>query len=227
MAAVLVAAILAMAFHHDSSRLLRRHAPPRGCSISLGAHTVPADPVRDTCLRWVERCVVNLRLCPFAEAPLKSGAITVATCSATDEEGLTAEIGSQCEWLLDQDPDEVATVLIAAPNLRSSFLDFQDSISVLEDEDAFAELYPAYKDRIMVVCFHPEHAWAGLPSDDPVNYEKRAPFVIVNLLRTSMVDTAIATGKTADIGVRNEARLREEGIDAIRALYAGLFSSGS
>lgn len=187
-------------------------------------HSVPADPVRDITLRWVERAVVGLSLCPFAEAPLRAGQITVATSAATDEQGLLADVDSQCAWLLAQKQEDVATVLLAAPSLRTPFIDFQEGIGALEDEDAFEQAFPAFADKIMVVTFHPEHAWAGLSSDDPLNYEKRSPFVIVNLLRTNMVDAAIATGRTADIGARNEARLRREGIDVVRKIYAGLFS---
>lgn len=185
----------------------------------------PADPIRDVTLRWVERAVVGLQLCPFAEAPLRSGAIAVATSTALDEDALLADVEEQCAALLAQSSDDVATVLVAAPNLRANFADFQDGLGALEDEDVFAQAFPAFADQIMVVCFHPEHQWAGLATDDPVNFEKRSPFVIVNLLRTSMVDAAIATGRTVGIGERNEARLRKTGIEAMRTMYAGLFAA--
>jgi hypothetical protein len=185
------------------------------------------DRVRDVTLSWVERAVVGLNLCPFAEAPLRSGAIRVVVSAATDELGLLADTDEQCALLLDARKEDVATTLLVAPNLALGFLDFQEGIGMLEDEDVFAQSFPAHEDKIMVVCFHPEHAWAGLSDDDPVNYEKRSPWPIVNLLRTEMVDSAIATGKTVDIGERNEARLRREGIATVREIYARLFREAS
>ena len=185
------------------------------------------DRVRDVTLSWVERAVVGLCLCPFAEAPLRSGAIRVVVSTATDEIGLLADTDEQCALLLSTRKEDVATTLLVAPNLPLSFLDFQEAIGILEDEDVFAQEFPAHEDKVMVVCFHPEHAWAGLADDDPVNYEKRSPWPIVNLLRTEMVDSAIATGKTVDIGARNEARLRREGIAVVREIYARLFREAS
>lgn len=185
------------------------------------------DRVRDVTLSWVERAVVGLNLCPYAEAPLRSGAIRVVVSSATDEVGLLADTDEQCALLLGARKEDVATTLLVAPNLPLSFLEFANEIGALEDEDVFAESFPAHADKVMVVCFHPEHAWAGLADDDPVNYEKRSPWPIVNLLRTEMVDSAIATGKTVDIGARNEARLRREGIAVVREIYARLFREAS
>jgi hypothetical protein len=184
------------------------------------------EQVRAVTLRWVERVIVGLSLCPFAEAPLRAGAIDVAVSPAADPHALLAEIDAQCAMLLSKSKDDVATTLIAAPHLALPFVEFNDGVGTLEDETAFGQAYPAYEDKIMVVCFHPDHAWAGLAEDDPVNWEKRAPYPIVNLLRTEMVDAAILTGKTADIGERNEARLRREGIDAVRELYRTIFGAG-
>ena len=228
MAALAILVVFSGGWLGSAARVQRTNVPAATRRPSaLHAMSVADDRVRDVTLSWVERAVVGLNLCPFAEAPLRSGAIRVVVSSATDEMGLLADTDEQCALLLDTRKEDVATTLLVAPNFPLSFLDFQETIGVLEEEEVFGRAFPAHEDKIMVVCFHPEHAWAGLADDDPVNFEKRSPWPIVNLLRTEMVDSAIATGKTADIGARNEARLRREGIAVVREIYARLFREAS
>ncbi|KAJ1621051.1 hypothetical protein T492DRAFT_1073206 [Pavlovales sp. CCMP2436] len=222
-AAALLALLLVPAGFAGGERALRTRSAAR--LTSMTAVELTLEKVRDVTLMWVERAVVGLQLCPFAEAPLRSGGIGVHMSTATDQEELLADIDEQCARLLGQSKEQVATVLIAAPNLSLPFLEFQDGVATLEDEELFGETFPAYDERVMLVCFHPEAMWEGLSADDPLNYEKRAPWVVVNLLRTEMVDAAILTGRTVDIGAKNEIRLREAGIDRVRAIYRDIFSA--
>jgi hypothetical protein len=173
-------------------------------------------------LSWVERAVVGLELCPYAATPLRSGAVRVAVSRATDERGVIDAIREECSHLAATHEETVATTLVVLPDYARDFASFPERIIELEDDDAFASLYPEFAALAMVICFHPEFTWEGLPESDPVNFERRAPFPIVNLLRTEMVDEAILSGRTESIITRNEARLRREGIGAVRALFAEL-----
>mmetsp|Transcript_19887 Transcript_19887/g.53563 ORF Transcript_19887/g.53563 Transcript_19887/m.53563 type:complete len:259 (-) Transcript_19887:142-918(-) len=183
---------------------------------------VPDERVLQTTIQWVQDAVVGLNLCPFAEAPLRAGAIRVAITRAETVEDLLGCVDVECAGLLATPEEDVATTLVVAPHLDIDFVAFHHSVAGLEDEDILEEAFPGYADRIMVVCFHPHHAWAGVPENDALNYEKRAPFPIVNLLRTTMVDKAIQAGLTVDIAERNQARLRLEGIEKLQAVYAQL-----
>lgn len=80
----------------------------------------------------------------------------------------------------------------------------------------------------MLVCFHPRHAYAdAAAADAPVNFDKRAPYPIVNLLRTEQVDEYIDQGLTQDILERNEETLEAVGATQLLQLYRDIATSAA
>ncbi|CAM9826663.1 unnamed protein product, partial [Discosporangium mesarthrocarpum] len=114
---------------------------------------------------------------------------------------------------------EVGTTLLVAPDCLPDFPDFHDFASRLEDTIEDDE---TLGDSVMVACFHPMHTFAGLEPGDVLNYEKRSPYPVINLLRTAMVDKYIDAGKTLGIAKHNEKRLRTEGKDDVNAAFRAL-----
>lgn len=75
----------------------------------------------------------------------------------------------------------------------------------------------------MLACFHPRHAYADAPAADAaVNYDKRAPYPTVNLLRADQVDEAVEAGLTDGMLDRNQETLEAVGAETLRALYHDL-----
>ena len=48
-------------------------------------------------------------------------------------------------------------------------------------------IYPNMDSHIQLAFFHPAFAWAGTEHNEPINFEKRAPFPTINLLRAKRV----------------------------------------
>ena len=71
---------------------------------------------------------------------------------------------------------------------------------------------------VMMVAFHPLHEWAGC-KEEPVNFDRRAPYPIINLLRTEEVDAVVSDGLADGMLQRNERTLNEYGWDEMHRLY--------
>lgn len=207
--------------HRGLSACSRTFHPRVGIKALATSSSMDAVAVTN---HWLESIVVRLGLCPFAAEPLRNGRIRVEVSGATSLDELLAEVEPAADRLLATSADVVETTLLVAPRLDVAFLEWVQTIGALEDPEAFAEAFPRLADDVMLVCFHPQHSWAGLAADDPVQFEKRSPFPIVNFLRGNAVDSAIEAGLTANIGAHNEQRLRQEGIDVMRAAYSALFA---
>jgi hypothetical protein len=62
-----------------------------------------------------------------------------------------------------------------------------------------------------IAAFHPSFQWADTDINEPLNFEKRAPFPTINLLRAPKVRKYASEGKTAMIADANKNRLVEAG----------------
>ena len=65
--------------------------------------------------------------------------------------------------------------------------------------------------EVQVVTFHPAFQFADTALNDPLNFEKRAPFPTLNLLRAAKIRQLASEGKTAQIAVDNEKSLLTAG----------------
>jgi hypothetical protein len=76
-------------------------------------------------------------------------------------------------------------------------------------------------DDVLIAVFHPQFEFGGLEEEEEVlNFEKRAPIPIINLLRTEAIDRGIAKGITAEsIREHNEEALLEEGLEGVQQAF--------
>ena len=81
--------------------------------------------IADT-VRWLERAVIGLNLCPFAKAPHVKGQIHYAVSEAKGLEGLRDELIEQLQALAALPAEERETVLLIVPHMLRDFLDFND-----------------------------------------------------------------------------------------------------
>jgi hypothetical protein len=66
-----------------------------------------------------------------------------------------------------------------------------------------------------VATFHPNFQWAGTDTQDPLNFEKRAPFPTINILRAAKIKKYANEGRTASIAESNKNKLEEVGFDTL------------
>ena len=92
-----------------------------------------------------------------------------------------------------------------------------DDIEALED-DVMPE---ASDDAIQIAGFHPAWAFGGVPDDDPLHFEKRAPHPTVSLVLVDGLEHA----NSAKIAADNERTLSQLGVDAAARAFAGFVSS--
>jgi hypothetical protein len=166
---------------------------------------------------WLERVVIGLGLCPFAEQPFASGRVRLVISSARDNGGLLREIHAALADLHQAAPGDVETTLIAVPGLLGAFddfLDFLDTADAMLDESGWRGLF-------QLASFHPDYRFADAPDDDRANYTNRAPCPLLHLLREASVTRAVeAVDDPAAIPKRNARLLREMSDAEFRRLFA-------
>lgn len=69
--------------------------------------------------------------------------------------------------------------------------------------------------EIQFAFFHPLFAWSGTQFGDAINFEKRAPFPTINLLRAARIRAWADTTKTSKIANSNLSRLESVGAAAL------------
>jgi hypothetical protein len=106
--------------------------------------------VRDATLRWVDRVVVGLNLCPWANSVLQSGSIRVFVSPADTEEDLLQDVIKEMELLANIPTEGVnATTLVVTEKLLGDFI---------VDYNPFAQWVD---DGEHISCFLAMHIWVN------------------------------------------------------------------
>lgn len=182
------------------------------------------------CAAWIREHVVRLGLCPYAATPFVQGKIRYAVSDASDESELIDDFFHEGLLLLETSSEQLATTMLIAPQLTSTIDEYSDLytwlVDLLEGDDE-----PILDNGVQPAFFHPEWTFDGLPDDSAIHFEKRAPMPIINLLRRSDLDDAVAQGLASgrvvnkEIAEHNAATLEAEGYDALAAVFATLASN--
>jgi hypothetical protein len=168
----------------------------------------------DATRAWVDAVVVGLGLCPFASEVLAAGRVRLVESSARSGADLLGALDRELAHLLRTPVTECDTTLLVHPHALRDFVDYNDFLDVAE---------ALLRERgcegvVQIASFHPDYVFAGAPADDPANWTNRSPHPMLQLLREESIADAIAVHPdVAAIPVRNAARLRELGVDAVRA----------
>jgi len=165
------------------------------------------EQVQTATLRWVQRFVVELNLCPFASRVSPHVAIT----RANSEQNLLAALTQELEALLGDDNRE--TTLLVHPDVLGNFLDYNDFLAVTDELITANQL----EGVVQIASFHPEYQFAGTQPDDPENFANRSPFPMLHLLREDSVTRAVDSHPDVEQIVLNNARVLDGlGADALR-----------
>ena len=167
----------------------------------------PATVVQDT-VRWLERAVIDLNLCPFAKGVHSKGQIHYVVSSASDTDALALDVERELQALADISPEKRDTTLLMAPACLHDFYDFNDFVNVAE------RLLEALglDGTLQIASFHPQFQFADTEPDDISNYTNRSPYPTLHLIREeSIAKAAEAIPDAAEIFERNIRLLEEMG----------------
>ncbi|GAA5173863.1 DUF1415 domain-containing protein [Niveibacterium umoris] len=174
--------------------------------------------VRDATVRWLERAVIGLNLCPFAKSVWVKNQVRITISAATTTDALLDELIAELELLAETPAEKIDTTLLVHPQVLSDFYDFNDFLDVAEV--ALAEL--GLDGEIQIASFHPDFQFADADPDDITNATNRSPYPTLHLIREASIDRAVeAFPDAADIYERNMEKLRELGPEGWKALGVG------
>jgi uncharacterized protein len=158
--------------------------------------------------RWVEKSVIGLNLCPFAENPYRGNRVRFIVSEQRSAAGLLEELRAELQALAAADPKELETTLLIHPWVLADFTEYNDFLEVCEGAVAELDL----EGELQVASFHPQYRFAQSQSDDIENYTNRSPYPMLHLLREASVERAVeAVGDPAEIYRRNIRTMRALG----------------
>ncbi|TXI67242.1 MAG: DUF1415 domain-containing protein [Limnohabitans sp.] len=150
--------------------------------------------IADT-VRWLERAVIGLNLCPFAKGPHIKGQIHYAVSEAKGLEGLRDELIEELQALQALPAEERETTLLIVPHMLRDFLDFNDFLD--EADGVLQEL--DMEGEFQVASFHPDLQFADTEPDDITNYTNRSPYPTLHLIREASIDRAVEAFPEAEM----------------------------
>lgn len=147
------------------------------------------DVVVDETRRWLEKAVIGLNLCPFANAVHVGGRIRWAVSDARDERALRDDLANELQLLVGADVATIETTLLIHPQALLDFGDYNNFLDIADE--ALAEL--SLTDVIQAASFHPDYQFGGTHPDDIENCTNRSPYPMLHLLRQSSVARAVSS----------------------------------
>lgn len=169
-------------------------------------------------VRWLERAVIDLNLCPFAKGVHTKGQIHYVVSAATDGRELLQDLQRELEALAEISADKRDTTMLMAPECMADFLDFNDFLGLADDLVDAMDLGGI----LQVASFHPQFQFDGTEIDDVTNNTNRAPYPTLHLLREDSIDRAVEAFPEAEaIFERNMEVLEELGTDGWARLDVG------
>ncbi|MEA3151984.1 MAG: uncharacterized protein QOD56_2923 [Gammaproteobacteria bacterium] len=164
----------------------------------------------------MERAVIGLGLCPFAESVYRSDRVRFRVSEQRSAAGLLEDLREELNHLQSQDAQVCETTLLIHPWVLNDFIEFNDFLQICDA--AVADL--GLEGEIQVASFHPEYQFAGTQADDIENHTNRSPYPTLHLLREASVERALEAVPNPDsIYENNILRLRELGPEGWRALW--------
>lgn len=178
----------------------------------------PEDIVIADTVRWLEKAVIGLNLCPFAKSVHVKGQIHYVVSQATDAESVVIDLHRELEALAEISPEKRDTTLLILPHALQDFLDFNDFTELADDLVEELDLGGI----LQVASFHPMFQFEGTDVDDVTNCTNRAPYPTLHLIREDSIDKAVEAFPEAEmIYERNMQVLQDMGIEGWLDLDVG------
>jgi uncharacterized protein len=178
--------------------------------------------VSDT-VRWLERAVIGLNLCPFAKGVHVKGQVHYAVTLTEDPAEVLELLRTELRALAGMSAKIRDTTLILLPHCLQDFLDFND---FLEKTEAVLDAMDL-TGTLQIASFHPQFQFAGTDADDVTNCTNRAPYPTLHLLREESIDRAVEVFPEAEaIFERNIEVLEALGMEGWASLDVGASPAG-
>ena len=156
----------------------------------------------------MEKSVIGLNLCPFAENPYRANRVRFMVSEQRSAAGLLEDLRAELQALAAADPKDVETTQLIHPWVLADFIEYNDFLEVCDATVAELDL----EGELQVASFHPHYQFAQSQPDDIENYTNRSPYPMLHLLREASVERAVeAVGDTEEIYRRNIRTLRALG----------------
>lgn len=166
---------------------------------------------------WVNRVVIGLNLCPFANAVQTKRQVRYVVTDAETPAALREALCAEIRLLINTAPDEIATTLLIHPRALTDFLSYNDFLAVADG--ALSELVG--DGVLQLASFHPQYQFAGTAASDVSNATNRSPYPTLHLLREAGVSRALTTFANPDtIYAANIRTLNTLGAAGYAALQA-------
>src|ERR1700722_11176407 len=166
--------------------------------------------------RWLERSVIGLNLCPFAESVYRGNRVRFRVSGQTSASGLLEDLREELTALQAADSLRCETTLLIHPWVLADFVEYNDFLDACDAEVAALDL----EGELQVASFHPQYQFAGTQPGDIENYTNRSPYPMLHLLREASIDRAIAAvPDTDEIYRRNIRTLRALGHEGWQRLW--------
>ena len=176
------------------------------------------EPYLGDTVRWLERAVIGLNLCPFAKGVHVKNQIHYVVAHTDAAQELLAVLRQELIDLNAVAADVRDTTLLILPHCFADFLDFND---FLQEAEALLESMDL-EGILQIASFHPQFQFAGTAADDVTNCTNRAPYPTLHLLREASIDRAVEVFPEAEtIFERNIEVLEGLGMDGWQALDVG------
>lgn len=175
------------------------------------------DPVIVATRRWIDKLVVGLDLCPFAEPSLSRGGLRITVCDSRDLQVLCKALIDELSLMQTDSGQQLDSVLLIHPHALNDFALYNDFLEVCDQilEDL------SLKGEFQIASFHPQYRFAGSAADALGNYTNRSPYPTLHVLRESSVARAVAEHSgSQSIPEDNVRRLEALGREALEALLA-------
>lgn len=182
-----------------------------------------ANPFLADTIRWLERAVIGLNLCPFAKSVHVKGQIHYALTLTDDADVLLQVLRTELGDLVATPAQERDTTLLILPYCLNDFLDFNDFLA--RADDLLQEL--DLEGIVQIASFHPQFQFAGTAQDDVTNCTNRTPYPTLHLLREDSIDRAVEAFPDAEsIFERNMQVLESMGREGWINLDVGVSPEG-
>jgi hypothetical protein len=142
------------------------------------------EPILRQTLDWVQRSVIGLNLCPFAEKPFNQKRMNLEVIHGSDQVEILARVLAEC-LVRKKRP---GTALMICPELfPSNFLSFLEVYNMLQDGVLVDN---SLDGDIQVAPFHPFFEFEG-SGESVDNFTNRSPYPIFHILREEEVSVAV------------------------------------
>lgn len=180
-------------------------------------HDINNDDIIKATRRWVEKAVIGLGLCPFAQSVYTSARVRLQVSGQRSAAALLGDLRAELVLLHRADAASCETTLLIHPWVLTDFIEFNDFLQICDQAVADLNL----EGELQVASFHPQYQFAGTQPDDIENYTNRSPYPTLHLLRESSIERALAAVPDPDsINQNNILRLRHLGTAGWAALWS-------